>query len=76
MEILCGILHYPRHHQLDRLLLLPETNGHTLEEMARIFDGDDAAVPKEGRVRESIAERGGSISVDIKKNDIMHVESL
>lgn len=55
----------------------PETNGHTLEEMARVFDGEDAAVPKEGRVRESIAERGGSIvQQDMKNKDITHVERL
>jgi hypothetical protein len=28
----------------------PETNGHTLEEMARIFDGEDAAVPEQGTI--------------------------
>jgi hypothetical protein len=33
----------------------PETNGHSLEEMARIFDGEAAAVPQEGRVMGSIS---------------------
>ena len=54
----------------------PETNGHSLEEMARIFDGENAAVPKEGRIRESIAERGGSIGGDVKRKGIAQVEKL
>jgi Sugar (and other) transporter len=55
----------------------PETNGHSLEEMARVFDGDEAAVPKEGHFRDSVAERGGvEAQQDIKNSDIMHVEKL
>lgn len=32
----------------------PETRGHSLEEIARVFGGDDAAVPKEGEITEKI----------------------
>lgn len=35
----------------------PETRGHSLEEMARIFDGEHAAVPDEGQLREEITEK-------------------
>jgi MFS family permease len=52
----------------------PETNGHTLEEMARVFDGEDAAVPKEGRVQEVIAERTASVSHYDKGMNSSHVE--
>jgi hypothetical protein len=34
----------------------PETNGHSLEEMARIFDGNDAPVPREGAVLSQIGK--------------------
>jgi MFS family permease len=58
-------------------LFYPETNGHSLEEMARVFDGDEAAVPEEGHIRQSISERAGSVQVqNIKTKDIMHVEKL
>ena len=32
----------------------PETNGHSLEEMARVFDGDDAQVEGVGKVLERV----------------------
>ena len=35
----------------------PETNGHSLEEMARIFDGDDAAVPAKGLAEEEVERK-------------------
>lgn len=55
----------------------PETNGHSLEEMARLFDGDDAAVPREGVVRESVAERRSSIAQqELKNRDVAYVEKL
>jgi hypothetical protein len=34
----------------------PETNGHSLEEMARVFDGNDAPVPSEGTVLSQIGK--------------------
>lgn len=37
----------------------PETKGHSLEEMARLFDGDHAAVPEEGVVEGSMTEKDG-----------------
>jgi hypothetical protein len=33
----------------------PETRGHSLEEIARVFEGDDAHVPKEGKLAAEIA---------------------
>jgi hypothetical protein len=38
----------------------PETNGHSLEEMARIFDGDDAVVPPDGTVLSQIGKEGNA----------------
>jgi MFS family permease len=43
----------------------PETRGHTLEEMARIFDGDEAAVPRHGSVLQEVRERKASIAVSV-----------
>lgn len=37
----------------------PETNGHTLEEMARLFDGDAADVPAHGKVLENVTKAEG-----------------
>jgi MFS family permease len=54
--------------------LYPETNGHTLETMARVFDGEDALVPEEGRVKEAVVGRVGSASHDAKKMRISHEE--
>jgi Sugar (and other) transporter len=50
----------------------PETNEHSLEEMARVFDGDDAAVPAEGVTFERVQERresmkGGSVVAGVEK---------
>jgi hypothetical protein len=53
----------------------PETNGHSLEEMARIFDGEAAAVPQEGRVMGSISV-AKEINGDMKHRDTSHVEKL
>ena len=35
----------------------PETNGHSLEEMARVFDGDHADVIAEGEAQEIVEKR-------------------
>ncbi|KAF5025495.1 hypothetical protein F66182_2400 [Fusarium sp. NRRL 66182] len=32
----------------------PETRGHSLEEMTRVFEGDDAPIPKEGVIADKI----------------------
>jgi hypothetical protein len=32
----------------------PETRGYTLEEIARVFDGGNAAVPLEGAVMDGV----------------------
>ena len=46
----------------------PETNGHTLEEMARVFDGHDAAV--------SSPARSEVLEVDEKNGKDMHEEQV
>ena len=47
----------------------PETNGHTLEQMAKIFDGDDADVSSEGEAVKA-AERKLSMNVqDLRSAD-------
>ena len=50
----------------------PETRGHSLEEMARIFDGDDAAVPAEGAVVEKL--RADSVDGKLFDHGAVHVE--
>lgn len=40
-------------------LAYPETAGHTLEDMARIFDGEAAALPKKEELRGSLSAQGG-----------------
>ena len=55
--------------------LYPETNGHSLEEMARIFDGDDATVPAEGLVQEEV-ERKASIGLATKEMVASHKEDV
>jgi MFS family permease len=58
----------------------PETNGHSLEEMARIFDGDRAEVIAEGVAGEAVERRlsvGGKVVVDEKisaREGTVHVE--
>ncbi|KAI8685163.1 MFS domain-containing protein [Fusarium keratoplasticum] len=42
----------------------PETRGHSLEEMARIFDGDDASLPQEGVLTEKAIAAGNVHHVD------------
>ncbi len=42
----------------------PETNGHSLEEIARIFDGDDADVIAKGEAGE-IVERRMSVRMSV-----------
>lgn len=54
----------------------PETNGHSLEEVARVFDGDKAAVPEEGRIRDSIVERRASAAADLKHMYVTQAEGL
>lgn len=46
----------------------PETRGHSLEEMARIFDGDDAEVPQDGAVLSQVQHEKGIA------DDAVHVE--
>jgi sugar porter (SP) family MFS transporter len=55
----------------------PETKGHSLEAMASVFDGKDAAIPEEGKIRESVERRGsGAVAQEIKSNDITHIEKM
>ncbi|KAL6355277.1 hypothetical protein LRP88_10863 [Fusarium phalaenopsidis] len=42
----------------------PETRGHSLEAMARIFDGDDASLPQEGVLAEKAIAAGNANHVD------------
>jgi hypothetical protein len=49
----------------------PETRGHTLEEMAVVFDGDDAAIPTSREVLESIEHTD---TYKDNKNVTSHVE--
>ncbi|KAI8712163.1 MFS domain-containing protein [Fusarium sp. LHS14.1] len=44
--------------------IFPETRGHSLEEMARIFDGDDASLPQEGVLTEKAIAAGNATHVD------------
>ena len=39
----------------------PETRGYSLEEMARIFDGDNAAVPREGDISQKIQDENENV---------------
>jgi MFS family permease len=50
----------------------PETKGHTLEEMARVFDGDNANVADEKHMREIV--RAMSVNHDSRKED--HVTTI
>jgi hypothetical protein len=43
----------------------PETKGHTLEEMAVIFDGAEAAAPTESEVLSRVIERKGDLSGEV-----------
>ncbi|KAL1846311.1 hypothetical protein Daus18300_014294 [Diaporthe australafricana] len=42
----------------------PETRGHSLEEIARVFDGEDAHVPKEGKLADDVAPSGTTHHVE------------
>lgn len=42
----------------------PETRGHSLEEIARVFDGDDGYVPKEEKLADDIAPSGTTNHVE------------
>ncbi|KAH6695665.1 general substrate transporter [Plectosphaerella plurivora] len=44
--------------------VFPETRGHSLEEIARIFEKSDAAVPEEGKIAEKIKEDGVAVHVN------------
>ena len=57
--------------------LYPETIGHSLEEMSRIFDGEKAALPEEGSTRDSILQISDPVQAQqVKNNHIQHVEKL
>jgi hypothetical protein len=45
--------------------VFPETRGHSLEEIARIFDKSDAAVPEEGEITEKIEKEGVATHVNV-----------
>ncbi|KAK4633941.1 Lactose permease [Fulvia fulva] len=51
----------------------PETRGHSLEQIAHIFDGDDAAAPPPEVIAEETAERGRSVTGS-EKVALQHVE--
>jgi MFS family permease len=58
----------------------PETNGHSLEEMARIFDGDNADVIAEGAAEEivekrmSVTAQGQVGEKGVASEDMRHIE--
>jgi hypothetical protein len=52
----------------------PETIGHSLEEMARVFDGDTAAVADELRIQEEVKAREEK-GTDLKSS-VSHVEEV
>jgi hypothetical protein len=58
----------------------PETNGHSLEEMARVFDGDNAEVIAEGVVGEivekrlSVTDKGQVKGKEGTSEGVIHVE--
>jgi MFS family permease len=43
----------------------PETRGFTLEEIARVFDGEHASVPHQGEVLETVRRKSGVDHVEI-----------
>lgn len=60
----------------------PETRGYTLEQIAVIFDGDDASVPDAAETAreavETVSEQGrrysakeGLVSVEAKHNEVV-----
>ena len=53
-------------------LFYPETIGHSLEEMARVFDGDTAAVADELKIQEEVQTRE-DIGTDFK-GSVSHTE--
>ncbi|KAL1858283.1 hypothetical protein VTK73DRAFT_7867 [Phialemonium thermophilum] len=42
----------------------PETRGHSLEEIARVFEVDAAPVPKEGKIAGDITTSGAAVHID------------
>ncbi|KAH8801415.1 general substrate transporter [Xylogone sp. PMI_703] len=44
--------------------IFPETRGHSLEEIARVFEGENAPVPKEGKIADDITASGAVIHVE------------
>jgi hypothetical protein len=52
----------------------PETIGHSLEEMARVFDGDTAAVADELRIQEEVKAREEK-GTDLKSS-VSHIEEV
>lgn len=54
----------------------PETSGHTLEEMSRVFDGDEAAVPTEAEVHAAM-DHGWAVQPEAKHpKEVECVENL
>lgn len=48
----------------------PETRGYTLEEIARVFDGENAAVPLEGAVMDGVKKH----QAGFEAKSVSHVE--
>ena len=48
----------------------PETRGYTLEETARVFDGENAAVPSEGAVMDGVKKH----QAEFEAESVSHVE--
>ena len=55
-------------------LTYPETRGHTLEQIAHIFAGDEAAAPPPGVIAEETAERTRSVAAGSEKGAFEYVE--
>lgn len=54
-------------------LTYPETRGHTLEQIAHIFDGDSAGAPPPEVIAEETAERSRSVAGS-EKVALQHLE--
>jgi len=52
----------------------PETRGHSLEEMARIFDGDSAELPQDGAILNEI-QRDKGVSDDATHVEVIDVKT-
>ncbi|KAI3390677.1 hypothetical protein diail_8883 [Diaporthe ilicicola] len=44
--------------------VFPETRGHSLEEIAQVFEGEDAHIPNEGKLADDIASSGTTNHVE------------